>query len=194
MVANDGSTKNPGPPRSCANSAGILRGCFGCLHQHLVGGERQGRNMHAPAENKYSWIGHRCQLGLTPAFGMLVSDFNSESRFGILLKPTHRTFNGFFDKTKIEFSDFCVSALSCNILSFDFSVFHQPWWLRRRFSARRSPMVVNEGVLESPEPFRLRVTIMSMSRGCYHASWGRVPWQFTWHGSIIASSQNVKTM
>ena len=34
----------------------------------------------------YSWIGPRRPVGRAPAFGLSMSDFNSETRFGILVK------------------------------------------------------------------------------------------------------------
>ena len=71
----------------------------------------------------YSWIGPRRELGLTLAFGLSVSDFNSESRFGILTKNYTRDFRWIFDQTRIEISDFFVSALWCNWSFFSFSTF-----------------------------------------------------------------------
>ena len=40
----------------------------------------------------YSWIGPQRELGRAPAFGLLLSDFNSETRFGILVKNYTRDF------------------------------------------------------------------------------------------------------
>ena len=54
-----------------------------------------------------SWIGSQCQVGRMSAFGLSVSDFNSKSRFGILMKKTHPSSNAFFCKK--WFSDFLLA-------------------------------------------------------------------------------------
>ena len=46
--------------------------------------------------------------------GMSMSDFNSESRFGILTINYTGVIRWIFDKSRIEFPDFFVSALWCN--------------------------------------------------------------------------------
>ena len=114
---------------------------------------------------KYSWISSRCQVGCTLASGLSMSDFNSESRFGILMKNYTDIFQTFFRKTRTQFSDLFVSALCCNWFIFIFGVLHEPWWRRRRFLASRFPMVANEDVLESPEPPASCATMANTSRG-----------------------------
>ena len=54
---------------------------------------------------------------------MSMSDFNSESRFGILTKNYTRDFRWIFDQTRIEILDFFVSALWCNWIFFCFRRF-----------------------------------------------------------------------
>ena len=71
----------------------------------------------------YSWIGPRWELGRALAFGLSMSDFNSESRFGILMKNYTRHFRWIFEKSRIEFADFFVSALWCNWNFFRFRRF-----------------------------------------------------------------------
>ena len=104
------------------------------------------------------------ELGLTLAFELSMSSFNSEFRFGILMKDHTQVFQCLFGKTRIEFLDFLVSNLWCK--SFYFDVFHQPWWPQHRFLASWSTVVTNEGILGSPRPLGLCVTIMCMSRRC----------------------------
>ena len=103
----------------------------------------------------YSWIGPRCQLGRALAFGLSMSDFNSESRFGILMKNYTGLIHWIFGITRIEFPDFCVSALWCNWKFFSFSTFcinhgsvavvsrrvGPRWWLMRAFwKAQNHPL------------------------------------------------------
>ena len=71
----------------------------------------------------YSWIGPRCQLGRALAFGLSMSDSSSESRFRILMKNYTRDFRWIFEKSRIEFADFFVSALWCNWIFFSISTF-----------------------------------------------------------------------
>ena len=84
-------------------------------------------------------------------------------------------FQRFFGKTRIEFSDFFVSTLWCNIYIYVYIYIyiyiyiyhglHQPWWRCCCFMASRSPMVANEDVLESLEPPGSRATITIILRG-----------------------------
>ena len=60
-----------------------------------------------------------------------------------------------------------------------------PWWCRRLFSASRSPIVANEGVLESPRPPGSLAIIAGMSRGRELTSWGRFPRRLAYHGNMI---------
>ena len=129
------------------------------VHESREGNQRQISCQTSPYSTKltlilYSWISYQWELGLTLAFGMSMSDFISESRFGILTKNYTYDFHWICGKTRIEFSIFFVSTLWCNISSSVFDISHQPWWPRCHFSESRSPMVANEGVLESPGPPR----------------------------------------
>ena len=69
------------------------------------------------------YIGPRRELGRALAFGLSMSDFNSESRFGILTKNYTDIVQCFFGKPRIEFADFFVSALWCNWSFFSISTF-----------------------------------------------------------------------
>ena len=106
----------------------------------------------------YSWIGPRRELGRALAFGLLMSDFNSESRFRILMKNYTRHFRWIFEKSRIEFADFFVSALWCNwsffLSSSTFCINHGSvdvvsrrvgprWWQMRTFwKAQNHPLHV----------------------------------------------------
>ena len=69
---------------------------------------------------QYSWIGYRWELGLTLAFGLSMSDFNSESIFGILTKNYTQVFQCFLGKTRIEFSDFLLAIYGVIFYLFQF--------------------------------------------------------------------------
>ena len=60
-----------------------------------------------------------------------------------------------------------------------------PWWCRHLFSTRRSPIVANEGVLESPRPPGSRAIIAGMSWGREPTSRGRFPREHACHGNMI---------
>ena len=94
-------------------------------HSYLVGpgAQRMAERTVMMSCLLYSWIGPRRELGLTLAFGLSVSDFNSESRFGILTKNYTKDFRWIFEKSRIEFADFFVSALWCNWIFFRFRRF-----------------------------------------------------------------------
>ena len=82
-----------------------------------------------------------------------------------------------------------------DVLSFCiFDVLHMPWWSRGLFLASRSPLVANEGVLESPGPLGARTANTSMSKGQQPTSRGRILWWHAYHGDMHAPTEHGLSM